>query len=523
VEFAEVLAYHYATAAGMQRDAGGVVDTGLRRSALDWSQRASDDARRRSVLKKAQRLAEEALGFAVEPLERVEALATLAEAFFADYIGDLTWRYFREAALLRASIDPPDGRRVAYLAARACDVTIRWPGSMTSLPSEPQVRELLELGLANIPAGDSEEQVRLLGVRAGWPFSFPDADLDESEAYEAAGVEAAEMAMRLNLPSLASGVLDNAGAAWGAVGNYLRTKPLWERRGKIIPLVTDAFEVGDYWAMGAWMQYELGDYETAMRCIADGETAVASQGPDNIHVHLDAWKVAAQHRLGRWDEALEWFERVRDLLDERRDRPPYFAAHAYGAAAQIHTARGDVVQSDQLTQILSPLLSGASGRLYPWLLRLLLLRGDLEAARALERPTVWRVHAGDAYESESELVYAIGDRARANELLVEMRRHGAESGTLPTVGAFANRLEGRLAVTDGDLGRAILLLAEAVDGFDAIRCPYERSLTMLDVGTTQRTAGRADEARAAFQHARTTFETLGATRDLRVTDELLAG
>jgi tetratricopeptide (TPR) repeat protein len=331
------------------------------------------------------------------------------------------------------------------------------------------------------------------------------------------------MAMRLGLPALASGVLDNAGSAWGAIGNYLRTKPLWERRGEIIPLVTDAFEVGDYWAMGAWMHYELGEYEMAMRCIGDGEAAVASQGPDNIHVHLDAWKVAAQHRLGRWDEALECFERVRDLLDERRDRPPYFAAHAYGAAAQIHTARGDVVQSDQLTQILSPLLSGASGRLYPWLLRLHLLRGDLDAARALERPAVWRVHAGDAYESESELVYAIGDRERADTLLVEMRRHGVDSGTAPTVGAFANRLEGRLAMIDGDRRLAIGLLAEAVDGFDAIGCPYERALTMLNLGSAQRADDRGDESRAAFQHARDTFERLGATPDLRAADELLGG
>jgi tetratricopeptide (TPR) repeat protein len=392
---------------------------------------------------------------------------------------------------------------------------------MTTVPPEPQVRELLDLGLAHVPEGDSEEQVRLLGVRAGWPFSFPGADLDELDSYVAAGIEAAEMAMRLGLPSLASGALDNAGSAWGATGNYLRTKPIWERRGEIILLVTDAFEVGDYWAMGAWMYFELGDYETAMRCIADGEAAVTSQGQDNIHIHLDAWKVAAQHRLGRWDEALEWFAKVRDLLDERRDRPPYFAAHAYGAAAQIHTARGDVAQSDRLTQILAPLLSGASGRLYPWLLRLHLLRGDVEAARALDRPAVWRVHAGDAYESESELVYAIGDRDRADALLVEMRRHGAASGTAPTVGPFANRLEGRLAMTDGDPRRAIQLLVEAVDGFDAIRCPFERAVTMLDLGSAQLADGQLDEGRAAFHHARETFDRLGAVRDLAIANERL--
>ncbi|MDP9185212.1 MAG: AAA family ATPase, partial [Actinomycetota bacterium] len=223
VEFSEVLAYHFATAAGLEREAGGQIDPALRRSALEWLQRASDDARRRFVVKKAQRLAEEAVGLASDPTERVDALATLAEAFFADYQGDATWRYFREAALLAASQEPPDGRRVAYLAARACDVTIRWPGSMTSVPSELDVRALLELGLSHVPDGDSEERVRLLGVHAGWPFSFPGSDLGDPNSYERAGIEGSDMAIRLGMPNLASGVLDNAASGWAARGNYART------------------------------------------------------------------------------------------------------------------------------------------------------------------------------------------------------------------------------------------------------------------------------------------------------------
>jgi class 3 adenylate cyclase/tetratricopeptide (TPR) repeat protein len=519
VEFAEVLAYHYATAAGLERDAGAI-DPELRRAAVEWLIRASDDARRRFVLKKAERLAEEAVGLADDPLTRVDALSTLAEAFFSDYRGDLAWRYFREAALLRADTDPPDGRQVAYLAARACDITIRWPGSMSGLPPEAEVRALLDLGLAQVPEGDSEERVRLLGVRAGWLFSFPGSDLGEPESTERAGIEASEMALRLGLPNLASGVLDNAASGWAAEGNYARTLVLWERRGQVIPQVTDAFEIGDYWAMGAWMYYELGDYPAASRATADGQAAAAGLVGDNIHVHLDSWQVATLHRLGRWDEALEWFSTVRALLDERRDRPPYFACHSYGAAAQIHTARGDLVQSDHLTQILAPLLTGASGRLYPWLLRLHLLRGELDAARSLQRPSVWRVHAGDAYESESELVHAIGDRDRAAALLPEMRRH-AEETRAPSVLAFADRLEGRLATEEDDQPRAIERFAASIDRFEQLGVPWERALTMLDLGRAQLDAGRRDEARASLTRARDTFAQLGAVRDLAVAEELL--
>src|SRR4051812_41720646 len=347
VEFAEVLAYHYGTAAGLERDAGSLADPTLRRSALDWMQRASVDARRRFVVKKAERLAEDALGFAIEPLERVGALTTLAEAFFTDYVGDLAWRYFREAATLRASIDPPDGRLVAYLAARACDITIRWPGSMTTVLVEDDVREVLDLGFENVPPGDSEERVRLLGLRAGWLFSFPMTSDADPDAYTAAGIEAADMAERLGMPNLASAALDNAAGAWTAVGDYSKMIPLWERRGEVVPYVTDAFEIGDFWAMGGWMYFEIADYPSAMRCVDAGLDVIARIGANNLDVHLSAWKAATLHRTGHWDEALTVCEHVRDTLDDRRDQPPYFAMHAYGVAGLVPPPPGGVARREQ--------------------------------------------------------------------------------------------------------------------------------------------------------------------------------
>jgi tetratricopeptide (TPR) repeat protein len=515
VEFAEVLAYHYGTAASVERDA----DPALRRSALEWLQRASEDARRRFVVKKAERLAEEALRFAVEPLERVGALTTLADAFFTDYIGDLAWRYFREAATLRASIEPPDGRLVAHLAARACDVTIRWPGSMTSVPSESEVREVLDLGFASVPPGDNEERIRLLGIRAGWLFTFPMTQDASPDAYTAAGLEAADMALRLGLPNLASAVLDNAASAAAAAGNYAKVLPLFERRRDVIPNVTDAFEIGDFWAMAGWMYYALADYPSAMQCADAGLDAIASIGAGNLDVHLRSWKVVTAHRTGQWDDALGLYAQIRDTLDDRRDQPPYFATHAYGTAGQIHASRGDVARSDQIMQILAPLMSPSSARLYPWLLRLHVLRGELDAARALERPTAWRVHATETYEAESELAWAVRD-PNASVLADEMRRHAAETGA-PSAEAFAWRLSGRLAAADGDHTGASGSLARAIDLFERLGAPWERALTQIDLGRCQTAAGSGGAATTSWKDARTTFERLGAVRDLETVDALL--
>ncbi len=163
-EMAELLAYHLSTAVALSRETPRGPTEELRASAFRWLLRASDEARRRLVARKAQRLAGEALDLASGDLERTDALEMLAMAFFTDYSGDLAWRYYREAAFTRAGAEPPDGRRVARLAALGCDVAVRWPGSLRGgVPAEETVRELWELGMADLPPGDTEERIRLLG------------------------------------------------------------------------------------------------------------------------------------------------------------------------------------------------------------------------------------------------------------------------------------------------------------------------------------------------------------------------
>ena len=225
-EMAELLAYHLSTAVALSRDTPGGPTEDLRRRRASGGccgppTKPGDDWWSR----KAQRLAEEALDLAVGALERTDALEMLAEAFFVDYSGDLAWRYYREAAFTRAGAEPPDGKRVARLAALGCDVAVRWPGSMRGeVPAEETVRELWELGMAHLPPGDTEERIRLLGIRAGWPFAFSPEGYSEAELeeLEAAGLEAAEMALRMGLPNRASAAFDQALAPWIARGWYGR-------------------------------------------------------------------------------------------------------------------------------------------------------------------------------------------------------------------------------------------------------------------------------------------------------------
>ena len=511
-EMAELLAYHLSTAVALSRDTPGGPSEDLRVGAFRWLLRASDEARRRLVVRKAQRLAEEALDLAVGDLERTDAFELLAQAFFADYSGDLAWRYFREAAFTRARAEPSDGARVARLAALGCDVMVRWPGSLRGeMPAEETVRELWDLGIAHLPPGDTEERIRLLGIRASWPFAFsPEGySVAELEELEATGLQGAEMALRLGLPNRASAAFDQAIGPWIACGWYGRAIPIWQLRSKIIHDVTDMLEVGDFHAAGAWIHFEVGRYARALE-IADGGLGEITGREPSSELHLRAWRIATLYRLGRWDEALDEFASLRGLLEDREDDPPYFATHAFGVAGVIYERRGERVQSDGLAAAILRMVTGSSGRLYPTLLRFLVVRGDIAQAKGIDRPHNWQIHAGDALEAEAERIAAAKDWDAATDLVAEMRSH-AERADAPAVVAFADRLEGRAAIAAGDHDAALRSLEGAADGFEAIDAPWERALTELDLARVRSALGRTEEVKTWAARAATTFEQLRDT------------
>jgi class 3 adenylate cyclase/tetratricopeptide (TPR) repeat protein len=523
-EFAELLAYHYSSAVSLLRDTGMKPEEDLRSEAVTWLRRASVDARRRQVLRKALRFAEEALDVSVGDLERAESMATLGTAGMSAYDGDIAWRYFSEAARLRARAEPPDGYRTAHLAARACDVPLRWPGSMRSHPSETDVRELRDLGMAHLPDGDSEARVLLLAHVAAWPFGFPGSNwtqetLDEAEN---AGIEASQIAMRLGLPNLASAALDNAQGVWASRGRYTRALEVWRMRGEVMGDVTDLLEIGDYWAMGSWVYVELGDYREAVR-VADAGTTQISGRANNVQVHISAWKVLALERLGEWDEALSALAQVQDLLDDRRERPPYFASHAFAAGSLINLERGEIVDSEHLFDIVNALDATQSSNMYSWFLRLLTRRGDLGAAQDLmaAAPEKRPIHLGLALEAEGELLAELGEWDRALAHAERMREEGPDIGSA-VLPAFADRLQARGLMAGGDPEAAVPLLRAAADIFDSRGCRLELAMTKAFLGRALHSSA-SDGSDACFGDAEQALSEMRAFRSLERIRELASG
>ncbi len=511
-EFAELLAYHLGTAAHLAAETG-TLEADLREQALRWLRSASDAARRRLALHKAVRLAEDALALSETDLQRAESLEALGTAHFDGYAGDPAYDALVEAIDVRVGGVPEDGRAIARLAGFACELPIRWPGSMKdSLPDEPTVQALMDLGFANLPPGDGEERVRLLSLRSGWLFAFPNEHVTEPqmESFERAGIEASEIAARLGLWDLASGALDLAGASRCSVGRYGAASALHELRRAVMPQVTNPLEIGDFHSVGIWIDVELGRYQDAIRHATEALALIGGRGP-NVEIHARSWFATALWLAGRWDEALEEIAAVTELLDDRRDDPPYFAMHAFGAAGMIHEARGEQAEARRLLETMAKSATSSSGRTYPSLVRLLVERGEPDRAWAVERPWNWRVHRTDALFAEAERAVASARWDLVPDLVTAMREQ-ADLGPAPLLAPAADRLTGRAALAAGE--DAIDALESATDGFDALGTPYERARTQVDFAAALRAVNRRDAASDVLASAAITFEALGAAADL---------
>jgi class 3 adenylate cyclase/tetratricopeptide (TPR) repeat protein len=515
-EFGELLAYHFHTAVTLADQAGAEQDPALVTAAMGWLLRASADALHKHVIHKAELLAQDALELATSPVEMCTALTALGLAYLADSKGDLAWRYLREAAACADDSPEVSDLETARLLGLACDMPLRWPGTMTYAVPEPEVRALRDRGLALAGTADSRERANLLSISASWPFAYPDDVTEPMEHYVRLGMEGYEVAMRVGDYNLASGSLDAASSAHGAMGDYRSSMEIWRLRWELRDRLTRELEVVDLYGMGAWECWELGDYQEGLKYAE----AIMDQINNNGVLHAAAWGMVSLYRLGRWDEALALFERSRVVLGTRRDSPPAYASHMFAAAAIVAEVREERLVADALTTALAT-VSEAGVRPYGWRILIALQRGERDRAKELlaSPPPAWPIHASVAWEARCEAVMAFGEWDRGAALSVEVRQYAEPCGIghlLPT----ADRLAGVTAAAQGQLDESVRLLTRAVSDFDVLEVVWDAARTRRMLAAVLTLAGRPEEAARVEALAQQQLRQLGVVKD-RVTDAVL--
>src|SRR5262245_34582827 len=344
-EFAELLAYHYDEAYRGELEGEGDAETAedLRGRAIRALLEASDVARRRYAIEGALRFVERAVDLAQTPLERARTLEQRGLVARNNYEGDLSWESFREAVEIRLRDLPEDGHAIASACAQAVENPMRWPGSMSYPPGEEVVRRYIDLGLERAP-DRSEDRIRLLTAAAFTPFGFAPirgTTAGEVDACRLQGLEAAETALEIGRPDLASAALDGASSALVTFGDYGAMVPIIERRLELAEHFDDPWESGDVYDMATWQWAMIGDFERA-RSYGERAFGLAQLGAEGLAIHGLSWLAFVELELGDWDRVVdELGPLVERLLGPRAENPPYFTQNMMGSLAVIEQIRGD--------------------------------------------------------------------------------------------------------------------------------------------------------------------------------------
>jgi DNA-binding CsgD family transcriptional regulator len=268
-----------------------------------------------------------------------------------------------------------------------------------------------------------------------------------------------------------------------------------------------------------------GDSAAAAEAAQRTLTLAESLGWARVHGVFAANNLcASQVSLGRWDEAIETFERVSELSPA-----PGLAAHQLLRRAEIAVARGEREVAAELVEQLQAL--SATSEPYPQLVVPLatlivewrLAEGDGAGAIAATERAITE-HDLDREVRHTWPLLVAGMRACAT------RRDDALADKLRVIAAatpaYGPVMEAGRAVFDAESARAGGVLdrdawEHAAAAFESLDRPYPLACTLLRAAEAAVSAGDRDGAAALLERAVELTDRLGA-RPLRAEIDLLA-
>ena len=535
-DFDELLGYHYEEAfraAAEDPRSDPERREHLRRQAFTALLTAADDARARFCIAQARGSTHRAGALVVDPLERALVLEEFGRIARTNYEGDEEWRSFPQAVETRLTVAPDDHAAIARSCAWAIEAPTRWPGSMSLIPPEVEVRRLLEIGLRHAGDEPSETRIRLLTGQSMIPFAYGpirgllDTELTESRAI---ALRAAEMARELGRPDLESAALDATSSTTIMLGRYGDDLEVVEQRLRLLDQLDDAWETGDTYAMASWTSAMVGRYQRAWEYADAGRRAMEDTEAESLLLHALSWQAFAGVFLGRWAAVTgDICPAAERYLGDRRAEPPYFTQNLFGATAVIASATGQRALLDRLIPIVDMLVEGRGGTgansamaSAAWRAWIALREGDLQTADASLRLSADLPIRGHWPLLLGVRALRLADPALRSEVdpfLHEMRPWASDAGIEQLASSF-DRLEGTALLADGDIDAGRDLLTTAVHGFEALEGRWDAACTRLVLARAHLAVGEPDRADLELTSASRVLEELGALDELAVAGEL---
>jgi DNA-binding CsgD family transcriptional regulator len=241
------------------------------------------------------------------------------------------------------------------------------------------------------------------------------------------------------------------------------------------------------------------------------------EGNEDARTWLCLFLAELEWLAGRWSDSAGWLREGLELAEQCEARLQYGAL--LSVLAIVEASRGDVdaarVHANEGLQLCESIVEVAYALQNRYALGFLELSlGHVGAAhehlagfgfdRGIEG-TKRLSFIGDAIEA----LVRLGEVERAAELVDELERRGHQLHRKTLLGV-AMRCRGLLRASEGDTEAAAGLLESAVEIFDSLNLPFERSRTLLVLGEVLRRGKQKREARARLDEALAVFEALGA-------------
>src|SRR5207247_11188219 len=97
-----------------------------------------------------------------------------------------------------------------------------------------------------------------------------------------------------------------------------------------------------------------------------------------------SWLAFAEFASGNWPAVVdEILPKVRAVLGDRRDDPPYFAVHAFGSAAFVRDARGDPPATELISLLKQQSSLEGTNQPLVWLAWILTRQGERDEVKDL--------------------------------------------------------------------------------------------------------------------------------------------
>ena len=261
---------------------------------------------------------------------------------------------------------------------------------------------------------------------------------------------------------------------------------------------------------------ELGELEQARAAFETGVRISEELGAPFALPSHQVYLAVERFLAGEWDDAVAEFETGLELAEETGER--YSLVYGLSAIALIALHRGELRQAEAAVQAAEAELAATGPR--PRRHRMTWARGLLLEAHGAESDAFalladgWDQCERDGFAIDYpalgpdlvRLTLATGHRKRAEQVASAVTDLAASQDASPITGA-ALRCRGLLD-RDADMLRA------AADFYAASAYPLETAIAHEEAATVLAGDGAVDSAATLLDEALTTFERLGAARDV---------